>query len=170
MADIPCSLVSKPIYLRSTGSTSSSPTKCTIELMVYCSHLPNLVSAGWFVWRVMPAMFICRVVICIGPFSERVECLEEKPISSQLKLQEGSFLFFSQCVLFPFYRVQMISSSQIPNVFTSAPSLENLCTVPVITSSKRVFIWLVCYRTYLPDFEDIWKVNRSSINIRSIGF
>ena len=27
-----------------------------------------------------------------------------------------------------------------------------------------------CYRTYIPDFEDILKVNKSSINIRSIGF
>ena len=29
--------------------------------------------------------------------------------------------------------------------------------------------WRMCYRTHLPDFEDIWKVNESSINIRSIG-
>ena len=38
----------------------------------------------------MPAMFIWRGVICIGPFSARVECLEEKYISSHSKLQERS--------------------------------------------------------------------------------
>ena len=61
----------------------------------------------------------------------------------KVSLREASFLFFCHCVLFPFYKVQIISSSQISNVFTSAPSLENLCTVPVITSSKTVFIWVV---------------------------
>ena len=61
----------------------------------------------------------------------------------KVRLREASFLYFSQCVLFSFYRVQIISSSQISDVFTSAPSLENLFTVPVITSSKRVFIWVV---------------------------
>ena len=30
--------------------------------------------------------------------------------------------------------------------------------------------FLRCYRSYLPDFEDIWQVNKSSINVRSIGF
>ena len=29
---------------------------------------------------------------------------------------------------------------------------------------------VLCHRTNLVNFKDIWKVNESSINIRSIGF
>ena len=43
MAYFPCSLVSNQIYHRST----SFPMKCSIESMVYCSHLPNMVSTSW---------------------------------------------------------------------------------------------------------------------------
>ena len=43
MVYFPCSLVSNQIYHRST----SFPLKCTIESMVYCSHLPNMVSTSW---------------------------------------------------------------------------------------------------------------------------
>ena len=43
MVYFPCSLVSNQIYHQST----SFPMKCTIESMVYCSHLPNMVSTSW---------------------------------------------------------------------------------------------------------------------------
>ena len=43
MVYFPCSLVSNQMYHRST----SFPMKCAIESMVYCSHLPNMVSTSW---------------------------------------------------------------------------------------------------------------------------
>ena len=43
----PSSLVSNQIYHRS----ASFPIKYIIESMVYCSHLPNMVSARWL-WRI----------------------------------------------------------------------------------------------------------------------
>ena len=47
MVYCPCSLVSNQIYHPKT----SFPMKYTIESMVYCSHLPNMVRARWL-WRI----------------------------------------------------------------------------------------------------------------------
>ena len=41
---------------------------------------------------------------------------------------------------------------------------------PVFSKSPITLKEKPCYRTCLPDFEDIWKVNESSINIPSIDF
>ena len=46
MVYCPCSLVSNQIY----HPTTSFPMKYTIESMVYCSQLPNMVRARWL-WR-----------------------------------------------------------------------------------------------------------------------
>ena len=51
----------------------------------------------------------------------------------------------------------------------SARKREETSNLSVERPKTRSLAWM-CYRTYLPDFEDIWKVNESSINIRSIGF
>ena len=41
--------INRPPYDRGLYHRSTSfPIKYTIESMVYCSHLPNLVSSGWF--------------------------------------------------------------------------------------------------------------------------
>ena len=47
MVFCPSSLVFNQIY---HDPFTSFPIKYTIESLVYCSHLPNLVSVGWF-WR-----------------------------------------------------------------------------------------------------------------------
>ena len=56
-----CSLVSNELYHRST----SFQMKYTLESMVYCSHLPDLVSAGWL-WRISQNILIFSSLLTLS--------------------------------------------------------------------------------------------------------